>query len=238
MSKGKCSVLPGKYLPALALFLVLSGLVLTVAACKNLTTDTSKSPSISIEAVAEVASTPTTVTSTTVPASKRAADDLEESVSPADAAFANIGTSSSVLWVTPSVFTMDATPWTRFEEDDPLLVWGSGWTTEFSDLASGDEYRLQSENGGMYVPFSGTRIRLAAMTDSMYGRVRLQLDDSDGNSVGMWLVDLYSASPASRTVWTSPVLTSGTYYLQIDAGNNRDRITFDAVDVIGTLVEA
>jgi hypothetical protein len=74
------------------------------------------------------------------------------------------------------------------------------------------------------------------------GQAYLQLERIPGGAVTSAWIDLYHPTKGIKTVWTSPVLEEGDYYLFVWWTGNKNpasagtRVTVDAVDIMGTLM--
>jgi hypothetical protein len=225
MSKGTRSLVPGKSLMGFTLVLVLSGLLLTVSACENLTTGTSPT----IGTVAEIATT-TIPASTTTTAAQRPTPPSGSTTSESE-------TSTGASEVPPGV---PKAFWTRFEEDDSRLHWTGPWTdAPLLPGASESGFRFGAKNAAVSLRFEGTRVELVACPNPHAGQALVTLDGD-----AWFIVDLYS-DPGSQgiIVWMSPVLAPGTHELEFRWADDRNPlsdasiINFDAVDVMGTLVD-
>jgi hypothetical protein len=238
----------------LVLSLVLCSAFLIVGACDNLDTGGSASNDEATDLA----------TSTTIP------DDAAEGVTTASTsedgttmsttlASVMIGpTSTAVFQASPDLTLAPLGPhisldpqmlvlWTRYEEDDPLLEFEPGWETVYSSSASGGAYRATitdaNDSTSVVTYFAGTRIRIIAFKDSVYGEAGVFMGEGgaggwQGLSSGS--LDLYSPSlTSSQVVWTSPVLEYGTYslaYNNTPHTNAPEHINIDAVEVMGTLI--
>jgi hypothetical protein len=229
MSKGTRSALPGKYLPALTLLLVLSGLLLTVIACENLTAGTAPT----IGTVAEVAATTTTATPITIPATiteTTAAEEPTPTPHTEDTAAATTITSSPIA-MSPAMTMVHAGLWTRYEETDPHVIWAGEWTVSTGPERSGGSDRWSEDPSAMVtVNFSGTGIRLIGTKRNAGGQARVTLDGGAPVEVSF----MHDGQLFGQTIWSSGTLTSGTHVLWIDSTGGQ--INLDAMDVIGTLV--
>jgi hypothetical protein len=246
MSKGTRSVLPGKSLPAVVLVLVLSGLLLTVSACENLTAGTA--PTIGM--VAEVVTTTTTTTPITIPATIPETTAAEEPTSTSHStvyAAPTTTTSSPIAMGTPMTMLHTGPLWTRYEDSDPHLHWdGSWWLAEYEEASGGWYKHTDDETATVQLVFEGTQIRYIGLRSTTEGTAQVSLDGV------MYFVDLCGPLASQQVLWTSPYLPPGSgplaygrHILMIgykglrssSCGNPGGAITFDAVDVIGTLVD-
>jgi hypothetical protein len=261
MSKGMRRLIPGRSAMGRVVLLVLSGLLVTVVACKDLSADTSASVYVNSAAhtggTAVPAETDTVLESNTETAStpKSAAPSTEhEDLLPT-------GTTTTTIFVAATSMAQPVARWTRFEEDDPRLLFEGAWFVASSPDASGGSYRQithdQPHNQSVTLRFEGTRVRLVAyrMVQCGYGRVLL-----DGAEFWVDYFSLYQRfNPLSelwvysrwynQIVWTSPVLASGTHQLLLERTDfvnpaaydyvgspmaaGIQGINFDAVDVFG-----
>lgn len=249
----------------LASVLVLSGLLLALGACEDLASDAppavdtsagdvgatvpSTAAATSTVAVADVTAPVTaagSATSTTaeeqIPATSAVTVDehgtsvtyTAESSPPAPPEPSNSLLPFAGPPVTPFIDVADV--FTRFEETDPRLEWVGIWNDWYRPV----HHRYTAVYARVVVRFQGTRISYVAVTDKRCGIAKLTLD---GRHLDASYVDLYSDTPGSETVWVSPVLASGTTHsLEIawtgtkNAAATDYLLTFDAVEVAGTLV--
>ena len=127
---------------------------------------------------------------------------------------------------------------TRFEENDPHLVWEGPWTfTGGADDSGGSCRYTEDTASSVTVNFSGTAISLIGAKGLAVGEIRLTLDS--GSS---FTVDTYSATVGYQaTVWSSGPLSPGTHYLNVQCAGTCNPasggvgIYVDAFDVTGTL---
>lgn len=260
MSKGKRRVVPGKSTMGAVFVLILSVLLPAVGACEDPDAEASTSSDGATEVV-----------STTIPDGTDGTDVTGDSTADSDAADDSttmsttlasvvIGpTSTGVFQTVPPLSLQPISPaisidpgllqiWTRYEEDDSLLEFEPGWETVSSSSASEGAYRATmmgaSEPTSVAAYFVGTRIRIIAFKDGVYGQANAYLSWGGAggwDGLGTWGLDLYSPSlTSSQVVWTSPVLDYGTYALVFNnavlPSDPVDPINIDAVEVMGVLI--
>jgi hypothetical protein len=243
----------GGCLMGFALFLVLSALSTIVAACQNLTSDESAP-------IGSIAQDVDTATTTTVLAGTSETSATDESTPHTTGSSLASTTTSSVAGTTTSSSVVTSTTlslleqlqgqlqveqaaipsWTRFEETDSRLLWQGVWSTWTNSACSGGKARRAiTEGGGTAMWFEGTRVRFITVTRSDNGIARVHID----HEPVVW-VDLYGTSISSKTAWTSGVLSPGQHFLIIEWSGQKNPassgycIVFDAVEVIGTLIQA
>lgn len=241
MLKGTRSLAPGKSLSGLGLVIVISGVLFTSIACQELTTDASPS---SDAAIAVASSSPVDTESTTPPTGGTAPSTCT-TASPGGSGTPPEETTTTrpIIYRPTTVSLIPFTlTWVRFEETDPRLLFTGDWLRDESPLASGGSfnYGRGATAGGakVQIVFDGTQIRFVALRCVDCGIAKLTLDS--------WppvYVDPYSTDWVSEVVWTSGVMPFGRHTLWIERSGDRNPaasgtiLRFDAVDVIGTLVD-
>ena len=171
MFKGTRRPIPVRPVMGLVLLLVLSGLLLNVGACDDLDTEAS----VSSDETTELVSSTTILDET-------ADDGTTMSTTLASVVVGPTGT--AVIQASPDLTLQPLSPaisldpgllqlWTRHEEDDPNLEFQPGWETVSSSSASGGTYRVTipaaNDPTSVAAYFIGTRIRIIAFKDSVYG---------------------------------------------------------------------
>jgi hypothetical protein len=152
---------------------------------------------------------------------------------------------ASTVYVTPNESVTATQPSvlasTRYEETDPHLKWVGDWRT-VPVTEDGTTYTAKwADDAGasVIITFRGTRITLIAPMGGDYGIARVSLDS---NTVVM--VDFYTEftnTDYESEVWSSGNLASGDHVVVIEWTGTKNPaslgtvVTFNAVDVIGTL---
>lgn len=124
---------------------------------------------------------------------------------------------------------------TRYEQDDPRLLYSGTWSQQSVAQASGGtSRRLREKSASVIVTFTGTRLDWIAMLAPENGKANVSLDGG-----ALQTVDLHSATTLyQQMVWTTGTLARGTHWLEIRWDNDNESaqyVSVDAFDITGTL---
>jgi hypothetical protein len=132
-------------------------------------------------------------------------------------------------------------PLTRYEDDDPLISYGAGWTPAANAHMSGFGYRYAREGAAVAtVRFQGTGIGYVAPKWVSYGEVRVVLDGVEQGTVSL-------AAPRAldrQVVWARWDLAEGEHVLELhslgthESGLVSCSVFVDAFDVAGFLLDS
>jgi hypothetical protein len=157
------------------------------------------------------------------------------STGPDEGSTASSSTSTTAAVTSTTAATAKAT---RYEQNDPHLVYSGTWKTSANAAASGGTYTFANAGGAkVTIRFVGTRLSLIAKKSSRYGKANITLD---GKTLGA--IDLYNIDAAyQKKVWGTGTLKPGTHTVVIVwTGTKRTaatdtNINIDCVLVTGTL---
>jgi hypothetical protein len=239
VSKRAPRPVPGKFLGGFILVVVLAAVAAAIIACEDLNTGTSLAISPTVAEVATATTIPATATETTAAEEPTTLASTTTSAPIAPKASApNVARPGvSIVPLAPAAIGT----WTRFEENDSRLRYTDWWHLAFSSpFASGGTFARSYEAAdlGLDIRFEGTRVRILAIRGPAYGKATVFLDFRS-----TFDIDLYDDDFGSLTAWTSPALADRVHFVQFYSTGEKNPastgvgITFDAVDVIGTLVE-
>lgn len=153
-------------------------------------------------------------------------------------------TTTSLIFVKPTLDVVLGTGWNRYEDgDDRIVLAGPDqWVTSQSNWASGGTYSWGLYGGAeVRFRFKGTYFRYVAQTEPKNGVARIVLDGWPAAEV-----DLYSPTgELNQLVYTSPLLNDWVHEVVIEWTGTRNiaaeteacAISLDAIDVKGTLVD-
>ena len=129
---------------------------------------------------------------------------------------------------------------TRYEQSDTKITYTGRWTPSATTGASGGTYAWADSLAGALIWFEGTRLELIATKGATEGKAWVSVDDGPPT-----LVDLYSGvTKRGQVVWSSGELVQGTHTITVTragwpgVAGGGSRINIDAVDVVGTLIQA
>jgi hypothetical protein len=130
---------------------------------------------------------------------------------------------------------------TRYEQDDPSLLYKGTWSLGSSTAASGGSHRYTETSGSsVTVTFTGTSLAWIAKKSPVYGKAKVTLDG--GAPV---TVDLYDAAVTwQQKVWETGTLGSGNHTVKIEWTGTKNsaatatNVSIDAFDVVGSLTSA
>jgi hypothetical protein len=145
------------------------------------------------------------------------------------------GSSTTLAATTTTATTVKAT---RYEQDDPHIVYSGAWKTSANAAASGGSFKyVDSAGGKVTITFEGTHLSLIAKKSPKYGKAMMTLD---GNKLGT--IDLYNVDAKyQRKVWGTGTLKPGTHTVVIAWTGTKRRaatdtnVNIDCVLVDGTL---
>jgi hypothetical protein len=147
-------------------------------------------------------------------------------------------TSTSTATTAPTSTTTTLPTVTRYQQDDPALVYAGNWKTTSIDTASGGSFTYADATGcSVSIRFTGTHLAWIAKCSPVYGMAKVTLD---GRVVGT--VDLYRSSETSQQkVWGTGELRPGAHTVLFEwTGESAEPatgtfISLDALDVTGVL---
>ncbi len=129
----------------------------------------------------------------------------------------------------------------RWEETDSRLTFMGAWEKIYTGSASGGSYYSVGEPGATVLAnFTGTSVWLVGRTTPWYGKALVSLDGGPEE-----YVDFYSWEVAyKQAVYAKTGLSDGPHTLSIRYAGEKNpessyyTISFDAIDVIGSLTQA
>jgi peptidoglycan hydrolase-like protein with peptidoglycan-binding domain len=129
----------------------------------------------------------------------------------------------------------------RYEQNDSRIAYAGSWTTYSNATMSGDSIDYSNAGGAsVTIQFAGTSLSWICLKSSMYGIAKVTVDDTTVD-----YVDLYSPTPVCDTsVWDTGTLPDGNHKVLIEwtgtknAASTGTYVGLDAVDVVGTIVQA
>jgi len=221
----------------LALSVLLTCVLLVVAACSDLDSDATTTTEVELSAMTTTVpeATPTT------PATAAESTSTSESAT-TTSSDSTTTTSAGLLPLLEAELSTEAIyvplAWTRYENTDSHLHYLGQWHIGYSLSMSGGSYsNVNVSHAGVVIDFDGSRIRLMCLKNASQGKMEVTLDN--GPSV---LVDLWSSSSSpQQIVWTSDVLDLGEHTLLVgwtglkNPSSAGTFINIDAVEVKGTL---
>ena len=123
---------------------------------------------------------------------------------------------------------------TSYQETDTRIVYTPGWISGSSTVLSGGTMKYTATAGARaYVAFDGTEITLIGNKAKAYGTMRVTLDGGTPQTVSLYSSSTFYQQP----VWSVTGLSSGPHTVVIEAVGD-GTIALDALDVVGTLVQA
>ncbi len=137
-----------------------------------------------------------------------------------------------------ATFALAGSTETRYEQNNPLLLYAGRWSTVSNSSFSGGSFIYTNYAGAkVTISFTGTSVKYIARVGSNYGRARVTLDGVS------YTVDLYNSFSAyKRVVWSASDLSFGTHTLTIEYTGTRNSrstantVNLDALDIAGALV--
>ncbi len=132
----------------------------------------------------------------------------------------------------------------RHEEDEGKFEYVGGWTNVANASASDGAYAFTDLNGdSVNITFEGTNLAWYARTAPWYGVASVQVDGGDDEE--METIDLYSSSVKyGQKVFDTGFLEYGVHTVSIYCAdriwmpNSGSGINIDAIDVVGTVLDA
>lgn len=128
----------------------------------------------------------------------------------------------------------------RYQQTSPLIAYVGRWLTFSTSGASGGTYTYTDAPASATISFSGTQLDWIATKGVTQGRARVSLDGGEPVSV-----DLYNPTVLRQVkVWSTGLVEAGTHTLTFtwtgEGGvtGGGTRVNIDALDVLGTLVQA
>ncbi len=138
---------------------------------------------------------------------------------------------------TPDTAADDFTYMNRYDGKDSRLSYAGTWETYDWRAAWGESYkRTKSSSGSVTITFTGTRLDLIATKGTTMGAADIYLDD-----VLQGTANLYGATAYQKRVWSTGSIAGGVHKVKMvrKTGNASSAyISFDAVEVVGTLGKA
>jgi Tol biopolymer transport system component len=128
----------------------------------------------------------------------------------------------------------------RYQQTNSYLNYLGTWYTGTTTEASLGNFRYSNSTSAMVtIKFTGTYLAWLGKKSPAYGIAAVSIDGTPPQTI-----DLYSTTGVYQEIWNTGTLASGTHTITIwrtgtkNASASDANISVDAVDVIGTLVQA
>lgn len=153
-------------------------------------------------------------------------------------------TFQSALRLKSSAFTVirKTPPPTRYEQTDKRLSWSGPFATyDSTSLSGGSHVRTAVAGSSMTAMFKGSQVAWIGAIAPSFGKADVYLDGARQTTVS-----LYSSTwRYKRTIWSKSGLSGDTTHTLVlkvlgtrDAASSGKDVGVDAIDVLGTLVQA
>ncbi len=131
----------------------------------------------------------------------------------------------------------DFTYMNRYDNKDSRLSYTGTWETYEWRAAWGESYKkTKSSSGSVTITFTGTRLDLIATKTTGMGLANVYLDD-----VLQGTIDLHGSTAYQKRVWSTGDIPGGVHKVKLTRKTTNAStayISFDAVEVVGTLGKA